>query len=230
MLSLETLQAIELVVARSEKSLVTFGTVTDVITDIDIKVTQDGSAASVPAKAFGDSDIMEGDRVGLVKIGPWIVAFGSFSKRWPGAGGNQNFQSTPGTTTSGSFGDLPTPLSFTFVKRYDTTRVRMNLAVSMFATGGTDGGAVFGLKFSSADYGNVTLDVMAHYINSGLNGFHVHFGGFKYAAGGTWDGAGTLPAGTYTVSAQWARYTGGATLNLNADDRVSIDCIEVGPA
>lgn len=227
-LTLDILQAIQAEVARGEKQITQFGTVASMTSDVDALVTFDGSSANIPVKLFANNRIQQGDRIGLMKVGPWWVGIGGFTARFLGANGNQNFQSTGGTTTSGTFGDFPTALSFTFVKKQDLTRVRMYMGTYLYITGAGDAGVVTGLKFSSTVYGDVTLDVAARYINSFYVNVHVDCIGTKYAPGSaTWDGTTSLPAGTYTVSAQWARYTGAATLNVGADDRVSIECAEV---
>jgi hypothetical protein len=44
-------------------------------------VTLDGSALAVPVKVFGDVEVAEGDRVGLVRIGSDWTVFGTFSRR-----------------------------------------------------------------------------------------------------------------------------------------------------
>jgi len=44
-------------------------------------VTLDGSALAVPVKVFGDVEVMEGDRVGLVRIGSEWTVVGTFTRR-----------------------------------------------------------------------------------------------------------------------------------------------------
>jgi hypothetical protein len=155
------------------------------------------------------------------------VAVGSMTKRWPGAAGAAQYQGTPGSTSSSSFADLPTPVTFTFNKRRTDTQVRMGLGGSVWLSGGADASVEFAIEFDSAAYGATTQTVAYQYLNSTVD-VHMAVAGMAYLAGGAW-GSG-MPAAVYTCSVQWRRFSGTGVVQANGDDRISADCQEVAPA
>lgn len=170
----------------------------------------DGSPGTMPCKVYAGVDVVEGDRVGIIKIGSEWVVFGCFSRRGPS---NDIYSTTlsAGTTTSGSMVDLPGSPEFEFIKRYDDTRVEITMAMSCFSTvGSTEVGQ--GVIFDSTD-----VFVSSFYFTS-ANVRHA-FTGLAEASG--------LAAGTYTVGGRWDRESGTGTLTVGIQDWLSIRCVEI---
>jgi hypothetical protein len=217
-LDLDLIQAIDARVAVAMARWTTWGTVASRTDLQNAMVTFDGATMAIPCKVLGDCDILEGDRVALLLIGPWWTVIGAMARHWPTDFGATVDQTTPGNTASSSFVDLPTTTSFTFTKRWDATQVEVYMAARAYISG-TLGGVEFGAGFSSPRYAAQTFAVASSKFSN--------VGDYDTCTETVW--LPSIPADTYTVSAQWRRYTGTGSLNVDGDCSVTITAKEVGP-
>lgn len=107
---------------------------------------------------------------------------------------------------------------FDFLKRFNSTRVRVDLDVSCFTSAVTTK-AQFGIDFinTAATPPSPRRDLVAMLINTANEhttlGCHVAFPGFS--------------AALYTVQLLWLRVSGAGTLTINSDDWVSLLVTEI---
>jgi hypothetical protein len=98
--------------------------------------------------------------------------------------------------------------SFTFVKRFTSTRVRLSGSIGISAA--AVGGAMLGATINGTDY-----DICVAVTASAARGSG---SGARYIAG--------IPAGTYTVQGRWKRSAGSGTITRDVNDWLSIECQE----
>lgn len=117
------------------------------------------------------------------------------------------------TTTSGTNVNLAgtgSVTSFSFVKRYAGTRIRLELSVSCFCQTANSTG-IFGVRINAVDYDVVNLSPAPLGTRLGLVGV-------RYITG--------VGAGTWTVQGRWRRSLGTGTLVRNTEDWLTIDARE----
>lgn len=227
-LDLDTIQAIDQRVLAMLKQDIQYGTVADRTYDNNALVVFDGSSQAVPVKVFGNVETYAGDRVGLVKFGSYWIVIGSMARRLPSYAWAEAFQSNTGTISGITITDIPNPVTFTFRKWWNTTRVKTVIHGSAWLGAGTGGAQAmdFGARFTS-DLGTLDAQITSMYFNA--EQFHLPMSGEVPVAGATtWDGVG-LPAGTYTVKVWW-RCWGTGVIHVDAQDWIRLSCTEVAPA
>jgi len=117
-----------------------------------------------------------------------------------------------GTTTSGSYANLPGNPSATINKKYASTRLKVTAFVETFSTlanTSVDLGAAMGAT------GDVTI---WHHVHNPAN-VHDMYGGVRFVTG--------MGAGSHTITGRWRRPAGGGTVTMNADDYFCLAVEEV---
>lgn len=184
--------------------------------------TYDGDDTSVPLID------MIGARVGQ-RV--WVIGIpqgGNYVIGWaPGATLIQTYglhgTGISDSVASSSYTNMAAPSSFTYVKKHDLTATRIQMTVGFFtnsAASGLDAGVTF-------DGGATTVQVVK-YGATISTGVHLQGTGVQnvpiYGAS-----AAPMPAGTYTVQGRWRRSAGAGTISRDAQDWLSIECIETAP-
>lgn len=116
-------------------------------------------------------------------------------------------------TTSAVFVNLAgtgSVTSFSFVKRFDATRIKITMCASWFGVTATDVGSI-GVLIDGTDY------KVAH--GAAINNEHQPVFGVEFISG--------VAAGTYTVQGRWRRDAGASVLRRNTDDWLTITAEEV---
>jgi hypothetical protein len=119
-------------------------------------------------------------------------------------------------TVGAGFGELDTA-RMTWVKRLDTTRVRIDLSVSSFSTAVTTA-VEFGVQLLDSTSTSVAIIVGPNLFFNIAN-THLATSSFGVASG--------IPAGTYTVLPVWRRVSGAGTVTTDANDWLSYAVSEV---
>lgn len=116
-----------------------------------------------------------------------------------------------GTTTSGSYANLPAVSSFSFTKLGSSTGiiVAVNL-LALTTVANTQLGVA--VQINGTDY-----DIGANYIMDA--NLYRYFAGVNRVSG--------VPAGTHTIQVRWKRVAGIGTLTVDANTYVSASAIEV---
>lgn len=152
-----------------------------------------GTKALVVASVSAGGDVLTGSRAGVnataVTSGTDTVAVTSYA----------NLAGTGSTT------------SFSFTKRYGSTRVRVQVCASLYASV-AGSGAMLGVRINGVDYD--VLRVQCATANE------------RYAPTGVAYLTG-IGAGTYTVQGRWKRDNGTATFTRDVFDWLTIDAQEV---
>jgi hypothetical protein len=215
----DLLRAIDERISSRRERVTAVGTVTSrsaVSTVNTLDVAMDGSSLALPVKQFAGVLARAGDRVGLVKFGSEWVVVGSFGRLAPESAGVA-LSATIGSTTSATYTPTPGAESFTFVKDWDDTKVRLRADVGCYASGAVNTAVFIGLHFAQL---STTYDV-GYLMHSNLS---IH-----NMVSGHHPGVSGIPAGTYTVGLQWKRTTGAGSLSQDMNDWISIGASEVGP-
>jgi hypothetical protein len=119
------------------------------------------------------------------------------------------------TTTSATYVNMAgtgSVTSFTFVKRFASTRIKVDLDAT-FSTSATGSGPKFGVRINGADYDLCQIGANAP------SAVHTQASGVKYISG--------IPAGTYTIQGRWLRLAGAGTLTRDFNDWLAISAAEV---
>lgn len=125
---------------------------------------------------------------------------------------------TAAATTTGPGYSNVTGANLMFVKRFTSTRVRVDAAVGSFITVNPATKPRFGLDFTNQSGGtSVRVDLMEQVINPVST--HTTIAAHQLY--------GNIGAGTYSVQLLWLRVSGTGTLNINSDDWVSFIVAEV---
>jgi hypothetical protein len=205
-------------IKANQRQLSAWGTVAQIDGDSDAQVVLDSTEIAIPAKMSGSVWCYEGDRVGLLLIEKHWTIVATTVRRWPATAGASNFQTAGGTTTSSSYGDTPIVTADTFVKRWDGS------TVLAWLTGGAAANAVptqveWALEFVSPDTGTFVYPMA--YFNFNVANVHAQTADVEPLA--------SLPASTYTVTAQWRRVSGTGTLTSDQNDVVAFAVMEAAP-
>jgi hypothetical protein len=190
--------------------------------DNKIMVQFEGSNVATPVKAFGNVEVLPGDRVGLVKFGPpdrgeWVVV-GTFSRRWPAQA--SRIWSGTGTYASSTLTDMPSAPTITMAKRWNDTALRVIMLGSAYPGVAFPGVVAFGFRYAV----NGGADTSVGFGEFGFNqDEHSAFGASATYTGVGWE------AGTYTFVAQWAYVGGSGNINVNPQDPISLLVAEVSP-
>lgn len=216
-LDLAIIQAIDERVKQAQQQLITNGTVTSYLGDTDVMVTLDGSSVAIPCKCAGNVNAFENDRVVLVLSGDWWTVVGVFNRRWTSHQGKSLYQAA-GTTTSQSFGDVPTPVSVTFQKMFDATRIYVQIQAGAFCTATpceTEWAAI--------------VDAPNYAATEWLVTSIPHTGAFSRESSTDWRFISGINAGTYTVTAKWRRKSGTGTSSTDGVEKVALSVMEAAP-
>lgn len=216
------LRVVELVVAQHVKKPTDVGSVVSVqSTNMRAMVIFDGATVATPVKVTGHTHPVANDRVGLIRYGSdWYIE--SVLNRIAGpAFAGTGAESPGGTTTSATPTDLPGPMTFTFVKRWDTTPILIGHWASVYGTT-----ALVGVTGSLAFVAAATTTYTVWDVAMLGDGVRQYPGATRRIPDATYTSA--LPAGTYTVRMQWHRSAGTGTANQNTDDWSSAFAIEGG--
>lgn len=120
-----------------------------------------------------------------------------------------------GAVVSSTSTTYVTLLSFTFVKRYDTTQVQATVGVGGYFTGAVPSDIQWGIRINGVTADMTLLSYEALSTHKAAYGVE------------TFGGGGTVPAGTYTVNLRWKRAFGTGTMNWDVHDWLSASMIEV---
>jgi hypothetical protein len=215
----DQLDAVDEMISSSRTDIRAVGTVQAVTTSSFLaQVIMDGTSVAVPAKLFQHTWCEVGDRVALDLYGSdWFVSgvmkVTPFERSWRESSLQTNGSS--GSTSSGSYADMPGNPSWTVNKQFDSTKLRHDFACSMYADA-IGRSVTLGVQLS----GGTTLDVVkGHWANTGgsLPGIRMFIVGWVYQTG--------IDAGTYTAEARW-KQTGGV-ITTDSDDRWSFSTREL---
>jgi hypothetical protein len=183
----------------------------------DTRVLFDDADQAVWIQSVGNCEALEDDRVICLRAdGVWTV-LGVLARRGASADTFRVNGFTVGTTTSGSYVDMPGSPTVKFVKRYDSSHVRTGVQLSAYASVQAAAIGRVGVSFVGPS-GTTTYDVARFYFNTLQE--HHSFAGTQEAAGGH-------AAGEYDVTFRWRRESGGTgVLNVDGNDWGSLDLEE----
>lgn len=116
-----------------------------------------------------------------------------------------------GTTTSGSYADLPNSPAATISKAFAGTRLRVTAFLETFSTLANTS-VDLAVKIGSTDY------TVWHHVHNPAN-VHDLYGGVIYISG--------VGSGSTTVTGRWRRPAGGGTITMNGDDYFCLSVEEV---
>lgn len=187
-------------------------------------VTMDGSTVAVPVKVFGHVHCIEDDRVALTLIeGTWCV-IGTFGRRTLAEASSRVVgPGVAGTTTSGSYVDMPVPPQVvSFIKRYDATAVRVQIATTLWSSvADTDvrigmrvagrAGTATEASFTAVDVDVGRLQLDTAFVRGTVVGMNRLL----------------IPAGEYTMTARWRRSAGTGELRHDSADQTNMEIDEV---
>lgn len=160
-----------------------------------------------------------GDNVQVLRQdATWLVlGVSSAASNVTGSPGNYNNNTAAATTAAAVFSNVA-PVRFDWAKRFATTLVRVDLAVSCYTTA-VNTKVRFGVDFinTSVTPSSPRRTVFEMLINP-LND-HTPMSGLDLFSG--------FAAGTYAVQLIWLRVSGAGVLTINSDDWVSLMVTEV---
>lgn len=173
----------------------------------------DGSALAVPVKVFGHVSPRAGDRAGLQRFGSDWVVVGVWANVWP-ANNGVHAVSPGGNTTSTTAVDVPGSPSFTFIKRWDATRLWLTYS-------GTQETSVDLRLYYGIEINAVTYEVAR--IRSVVADNRMTCTGAVWVSG--------IAAGSYTAKGKWWKDAlfGGQINKFVGDDSDSFGVEEIGP-
>lgn len=176
---------------------------------------QDGSGLSVPCLVASNVHCIANDRVIVEEVGPELVVTQVLGAlRGLGANGIGQACGT-GNAPNGSWGNIPGTPQFTFVKRWNATKVRWMVSVGCYTS-------ALGLTIQSGityNAGSTTVKT-GHYTfanNGGDPALDAHNHGHV-----AWETG--LAAGTYTVTGRWR--ADGLTISTDPDWWVTVEGVE----
>ena len=166
------------------------------------------TVANEALMSFGITSVQiqtDGANGGLIVAGDRIN--GSFA----GVAGG----SSPGTTASGTYADLPGGgFAFDFNKRYTGSSIRIDFSQSFVNTVTANNRIDFAVLINGTDYPVVSL-------NPNVINQHACAAATAYVAAG-------LTHNSYTIKGRWKRGTGTGTASINTDDWTAIAAEERG--
>jgi hypothetical protein len=218
-LDLDIIAAVDARIAAALKESTAWGTVAARLGWNDAMVTFDGSSLGIPVKVAGNVEVLEGDRVGLLKIGPWWTVVTTMTRRFLNQQGAQQSQVTGATTTSASFVDTSDYCGCNFTKRWNETAIFAQVTGSCYVDAEPTR-VDFGVKFTDQAQGSSTYTV----VSSEYDVINSH------VAVTDWIFITDKVAGAYEAHVQWCRpLAGTATLRMNGFDLLQINLVECSP-
>jgi hypothetical protein len=220
----EMAQVIADMVAAGRPAVTKMGTVaTRELTGTRATVVFDGSSGTAqPVKCFESVVVGVGDRVGLIRYeADWIITGNYTGRGLADVSGHFQFSSLT-QITSGSYVDMPSSPGVSYVKTRDSTIMRFAAGVSAYGSNAANG-AYLGLRITSSDLvTDYDQDIRKQMLNRPSADVHVFWSGVRNASS-------AHPAGAYTATARWYRYSGTGFIQVDAEDSVWIECREVWP-
>jgi hypothetical protein len=169
------------------------------------QVAFDIGGFSAECQIAADVDVREGDRVLVEYFDPHWVVTHSLSKHALGSAGTI-YANSAGTTTSGSFVTMPGAVSVTLTKYFDDTYVWAWCFTHMWSTLASTNTILAATLVSTATGTRYEGQVCRH--RWSYDSDRMIIGGFNPAL--------VLPAGTYTLTAEWLRSDGTGVLTTDA--------------
>lgn len=177
-----------------------------------------GSGIGQPVKCFETVICDTGDRVGMLRVeGEWVIV-GNYTLRTLADEFMSIQYTSSNTNTTATYIDMPTGTSLTVFKVKDSTKLRITLGLSIWATA-VNTSFKAGIHISNADL-SVSTDVTLFERSMNPATQHADFTG-----GQTLNL--TLPSASYLITGRWLRNGGSGTLTMNTDDGVWINAKEV---
>lgn len=184
-------------------------------------VVFDGSSGTgQPVKCFEHVIVMPNDRVGLVKYeSEWIVTACYTGRGLADVSSQTNFASLT-QITSGTYVDLPGSPGVVYRKMRDSTTMEFSAALSSFGSNANNG-AQLGLRVANTDLTvNSDIDIRKFLMHRpGTTDVHYDWSGVQRATG--------HPAGVYTITGRWYRYSGTGFVQVDTNDAFWVRCREV---
>lgn len=183
-------------------------------------VAFDGSSGvAQPVKCFESVLVDGGDRVGLVKFeSDWVIV-GNYTLHALGSSAMSLQFAGSTTTASASYSDMPGSPALAVTKWRDTTQLRLRVILSAMAI--TTAGTVLKVAFRVLS-GDGTVDYdqdVARFDYSSIN-IHGTLGGFATTTG-------ALPAGNYTLTGRWLKFSGAGSIQIDGQDFIHMEAEEV---
>lgn len=201
-------------------------------------VSDGGSPPKIDAAYDGDPDnpitmtsmiggCAAGARVYVIKVPPsgnFIVGYAT-PNTGLGANGYNNIETgnpNSGGTTSGTYADMPGPMTFTVRKYFTNSRLRLFMSGTWFDAAGSAGtSAAFGLEVSGGSVQTVDIDMTMYHsvLPAGVVRLPIP-AAERYAD--------VTGSGLLTITARWYRLTGAGNPSVVAgDDFLSMSAAEV---
>lgn len=194
--------------------------VTGVVTAVNpVTVAVRGASISDSLGVLGSYIPAIGDNVQLLRQdATWLVlGAGAGNTDASATVANYNDNTAAATTAAAAYSNV-NPVRFTWVKRFPTTRVKVELSASCFSS------AIATTPRFGVDFINTAVvppSPRVDMVQMQLNPANTHT---PLVAQDVFSG---IAAGTYTVQLIWLRVAGAGTLTINADDWVSLMITEV---
>lgn len=217
---------VQKMIDKSQQNVIAKGSVSaiDPVNRAQSFVTFDGSFNSAPVKCLPDVMPMIGDRVALAKVGSEWTIIGSFTAKTPVRWLYIADSGPTGSTSSASFVDFPGPITGTFTKYYDWTRIRLEVFVRFFFNAGT-GTAEIGLQLVSTTAPYTSADIlMSHDVANTATDYE---SGHQMRELPDAVNSAAMPAGEYTITLRWRRQAGSVSLNSDSNGRNQIEVTEI---
>lgn len=194
--------------------------VTGIVTAVNpVTVSVRGASISESLGVLGSYIPAVGDNVQLIRQdATWLVlGAGAGNTDASGTIANYNNNTAAAVTAAAAYANV-NPVRFTWVKRFATTRVKVELSASCFTSVGATTPR-FGVDFINTSV--VPSSPRVNMVQMQINAANTHT---PLVAQDIFPG---FAAATYTIQLIWLRAAGGGTLTINADDWVSLMITEV---
>jgi hypothetical protein len=181
----------------------------------------EASSAAQPVKVLGNVHAFPPDKVILERYGSewWVV--GTASRRALGHNQLSDRMDEVGTSSSGTWVDMPGSPTITVTKLYDATQLGVYMVASGYATVASVE-MNSGMRISNPAVGYDTDNSVGRFL---FNDLVKHLP----CIGANWTVPGVPPAGTYTCTARMRRASGTGTINLDGSDWLSMWVVEEEP-
>ena len=176
------------------------------------------SGVGVPVKCPEHVIVQPNDRVGLAKFGAdWVILFNYTLRTLADVTFQYGFTALA-TTSSGSYTDMQGSPTLTYTKIRDLTFMRYEINVSAYCTTPPNSFQL-GCRIVSADaVTSYDQGVRLFVMNAATT--HTQISGFVVASS-------AHPAGSYTMTARWARAAGAGVLDVDTGDMIQMSAREV---
>lgn len=182
-----------------------------------LQVNVQGGLVENPG-VLGGEQFAVGTTVALLRQDQtWLVLGSVATSDVVGMTGQAAYNDSPGvdTVAIGTYTNLGTTTAFPWTKRLDTTKVRIDFAVSCFLSVAANTTVRFGVDILGATNYRYTATEMT------VNPLATH----TFLVGGILEAG--VDAGVYSIQPIWLRVAGGGTVNTDANDWLSMIVSEV---